>query len=61
MAFWDNRATQHYAIADYGNQPRRVQRVTIVGDVPISVNGQKSQAVKGNASIYYNTRVPVGV
>ncbi|MFB2646288.1 TauD/TfdA dioxygenase family protein [Raphidiopsis sp. BLCC-F218] len=61
VAFWDNRATQHYAIADYGNQPRRVQRVTIVGDVPISVNGQKSQAVKGNASIYYNTRVPVGV
>lgn len=61
VAFWDNRATQHYAIADYGNQPRRVQRVTIVGDVPISVNGQKSQAVKGDASIYYNKRVPVGV
>ncbi|EFA72187.1 TauD/TfdA family dioxygenase [Cylindrospermopsis raciborskii] len=61
VAFWDNRATQHYAIADYGNQPRRVQRVTIVGDVPVSVNGQKSQAVKGDASIYYNKRVPVGV
>lgn len=61
VAFWDNRATQHYAIADYGNQPRRVQRVTIVGDVPISVNGQKSQAVKGDASIYYNKRIPVPV
>ena len=30
VAFWDNRATQHYAIADYGDQPRRVQRVTVV-------------------------------
>ncbi|EFA69033.1 taurine dioxygenase [Cylindrospermopsis raciborskii S07] len=60
VAFWDNRATQHYAMADYGNQPRRVQRVTIVGDAPVSINGQKSQSVKGDASVY-NKRIPVAV
>jgi taurine dioxygenase len=60
VAFWDNRATQHYAIADYGNQPRRVQRVTIVGDIPVGIDGKQSQAVKGDASVY-NKRVAVAV
>jgi len=52
VAFWDNRATQHYAIADYGDKPRHVQRVTIVGDVPVSVSGKQSRIIKGNASAY---------
>jgi len=52
VAFWDNRATQHYAIADYGNQPRRVQRVTIAGDLPVGIDGRHSQAVKGDSSTY---------
>ncbi|MBD2095770.1 TauD/TfdA family dioxygenase [Trichocoleus sp. FACHB-591] len=52
VAFWDNRATQHYAIADYGNQPRRVQRVTIAGDLPVGIDGKHSQAVKGDSSTY---------
>ena len=34
MAFWDNRSVQHYAVSDYWPQVRRVERVTIVGDVP---------------------------
>jgi alpha-ketoglutarate-dependent sulfate ester dioxygenase len=42
VAIWDNRATQHYAIDDYGNQPRVVRRVTIAGDVPVSVDGRRS-------------------
>jgi len=42
VAFWDNRATQHYAIDDFGSEPRRVQRVTLVGDLPISVDGRTS-------------------
>jgi taurine dioxygenase len=34
IVFWDNRATQHYAILDYWPQERTVERVTIVGDAP---------------------------
>lgn len=42
IAIWDNRATQHYAVNDYGDQPRVVRRVTIEGDVPVSVDGRRS-------------------
>jgi alpha-ketoglutarate-dependent taurine dioxygenase len=52
VAFWDNRATQHYAIADYDNQPRHVQRVTIVGDIPVGIDGKQSEAIKGDSSAY---------
>ncbi len=34
IAFWDNRACQHYAVSDYWPNVRRVERVTIVGDAP---------------------------
>ncbi len=56
VAFWDNRATQHYAIADYGDQPRHVQRVTLVGDLPVSIDGKHSEVIKGDSSVY--TRCP---
>ncbi|MNF45344.1 putative dioxygenase [compost metagenome] len=47
VAIWDNRATQHYAVDDYGNQERIVRRVTLQGDVPVSVQGERSHTVKG--------------
>ncbi len=34
IAFWDNRCTQHYPIADYWPAHRRMHRVTIDGERP---------------------------
>jgi taurine dioxygenase len=34
LGFWDNRTTMHYAIGDYGDAHRVIQRVTIKGDDP---------------------------
>ncbi|AOK31937.1 MULTISPECIES: TauD/TfdA dioxygenase family protein [Burkholderia] len=42
VAIWDNRATQHYAVNDYGDAHRVVRRVTLAGDVPVSVDGRRS-------------------
>ncbi len=42
VAMWDNRATQHRAIDDYGDQPRIVRRVTLRGETPVSVDGRPS-------------------
>jgi alpha-ketoglutarate-dependent taurine dioxygenase len=34
LAFWDNRSTIHYAVADYGDAHRIMQRVTLRGEQP---------------------------
>ena len=34
IAFWDNRCTQRYAVADFHAQRRVVERITIRGDRP---------------------------
>lgn len=36
IAFWDNHAVQHYAVADYSER-RRMQRVTLLGYRPIGI------------------------
>lgn len=50
LAIWDNQATQHYGVSDYGTQARSVHRVTLAGDVPVDVHGESSRIIKGDAS-----------
>jgi taurine dioxygenase len=52
VAMWDNRATQHYAVSDYGDQPRSMRRITLAGDIPVSVRGERSRAIAGDANDY---------
>ena len=49
IAFWDNRATAHLAPADLDHLDleRVLYRTTIIGDVPVGVNGFRSQLVQG--------------
>jgi taurine dioxygenase len=46
VAIWDNRATQHRAIADFGRQRRHLRRATIAGGVPVGIDGRPSRAIK---------------
>lgn len=39
VVIWNNRATQHYAINDYGDAKRVVRAVALVGEVPVGVEG----------------------
>ena len=43
VVIWDNRATMHYAVDDYGNTERRVRRVTIRGPRPVGPTGVESR------------------
>jgi taurine dioxygenase len=52
VAIWDNRATQHYAVDDYDDLPRRLHRITLAGDIPVSLDGERSRPRKGDASFY---------
>ncbi len=49
VAFWDNRATAHLAPRDIFDSDfdRQFYRVTLVGDVPVGVDGRPSTAVEG--------------
>lgn len=46
VAIWDNRATQHRAIADFGLQRRTLRRATIAGSIPVGIDGRQSRTVK---------------
>lgn len=46
VAFWDNRATQHRAIADFGLQRRTLRRATVAGEAPVGIDGRTSQTTR---------------
>src|ERR1700674_194879 len=51
VVIWDNRATQHKAIDDYGNQPRIVRRVTIDGPVSVGIDGRHGKRRNADAQV----------
>lgn len=61
VALWDNRATQHYAVADYDDQYRRLSRITLAGDIPVDVHGRRSRVIAGDASGYSAVVEPVAL
>jgi FMN-dependent oxidoreductase (nitrilotriacetate monooxygenase family) len=52
LVLFDNRITQHYAIDNYDDLPRRLHRVTVAGDIPVGVHGRSSYSIEGDASHY---------
>ncbi|MCB5426406.1 TauD/TfdA family dioxygenase [Altererythrobacter sp. CC-YST694] len=46
VAFWDNRSTQHRAVADFALQRRTLRRATIQGEVPVAIDGRTSRTVR---------------
>jgi taurine dioxygenase len=52
LAIWDNQATMHYAIYDYGTAHRRGERLTTIGSTPVGVDGRPGVALSGDTSAY---------
>ncbi len=60
IAFWDNRATAHLAPQDLDHieVERVLYRTTITGDIPVGVNGFRSQVVEGEV---FNSELPTAL
>ncbi|WP_033289293.1 TauD/TfdA dioxygenase family protein [Amycolatopsis jejuensis] len=52
LVLFDNRITQHYAVDNYDDLPRRLNRVTVAGDIPVGTDGEPSTSLEGDASHY---------
>jgi alpha-ketoglutarate-dependent taurine dioxygenase len=57
IAFWDNRATAHLGPQDLGHLDveRVLYRVTLVGDIPVGIDGVKSELIAGEV---FGTKPP---
>jgi alpha-ketoglutarate-dependent taurine dioxygenase len=49
IAFWDNRATAHLGPQDIDHieHERKLHRITLVGDIPVGVDGIPSKPIQG--------------
>ena len=56
IAFWDNRATAHLPPADifHSDFERQFYRVTLVGEVPVGVDGAPSRSIEGDPILAAN-------
>ncbi|WP_433448546.1 TauD/TfdA dioxygenase family protein [Streptomyces sp. CA-142005] len=52
LLIFDNRITQHYGVDNYDDHPRRLNRVTVAGEVPVGVDGRRSEQLVGDSSHY---------
>ncbi|HEX7661290.1 MAG TPA: TauD/TfdA family dioxygenase [Pseudonocardiaceae bacterium] len=52
LVIFDNRSTVHYAVDNWGDQPRRLHRITVAGEVPVGIDGRHSYSIRGDASPY---------
>jgi taurine dioxygenase len=59
IAMWDNRATSHLAPTDIFDSDfdRQLYRITLVGDVPVGVDGRASVAIKGEPILAVETEL----
>lgn len=49
LVMWDNSATMHYAILDYGTEHRRGLRVTVQGQPTVGIDGRPGVALPSAA------------
>src|SRR5215831_5940205 len=56
VVIWDNRAAQHKAIDDYGNEPRIVRRVTIDGPLSVGIDGRHGKTRNSDGPIRLRQR-----
>ncbi|MER5510079.1 TauD/TfdA family dioxygenase [Streptomyces sp. NPDC002766] len=52
LLIFDNRITQHYGVDNYDGHPRRLNRVTVAGEVPTGADGRRSEQLVGDSSHY---------
>lgn len=59
IAFWDNRAVQHYAVPDY-ETTRRMQRIVLAGAKPGEASSLEPRVSKAAGTVASDERQPLG-
>ena len=49
LVIFDHQITQRYAPDNYDGLPRRLERVTVAGEVPVGIDGERSRSITGIA------------